>query len=95
VPGAPKEVAVTIPVAIFVGLVGWCGTPPLPRPPGPRDPLAGIIGGLAGGFLVFWALDLQAVTSAVDLIAVAIGAFAGGRVLSRAVDWVVPEKPRA
>lgn len=84
----------TTAVAIFVGLVGWAGTPPLPRPPGPRDPLAGIIGGLAGAFLVFWALDLQAVTSAADLIAVAIGAFAGGRVLSRVVDWVVPEKPR-
>lgn len=83
-----------IPVMILVGLVGWCGTP-IPRPPGPKDPLAGIIGGIAGGFLVSWALDLQATASAVDLIALAIGALAGGRVLFQLADWAFPARPRA
>lgn len=83
-----------IPVMIFIGLVGWGGIP-IPRPPGPKDPLAGIIGGIAGGFLVSWALDLQAAASAVDLIALAIGALAGGRVVFQLVDWAFPAKPRA
>jgi hypothetical protein len=78
---------------ILTGLVGWCGTP-IPRPPGPKDPLAGIIGGIAGGFLVSWALDLQAAASAVDLIALAIGAYAGGRVLFQLAAWVFPDKQR-
>lgn len=82
-----------IPVMILTGLVGWVGTP-IPRPPGPKDPLAGIIGGIAGGFLVSWALDLQAAASAVDLIALAIGAYAGGRVLYQVVAWVFPDKQR-
>jgi len=85
---------VNIPALVVTGLVGWGGTP-IPRPPGPKDPLAGIIGGIAGGFLVSWALDLQTVGSAVDLIAVAIGALAGGRVLFQLVDWAFPAKPRA
>ena len=80
-------------VLIIVGLVGWCGTP-MPKPPLPKDPLAGIIGGILGALLVSWALGFEGALSATDFVAVAIGALAGGRVLYEVVNWVFPTKTR-
>ena len=66
---------------ILWGLVGWCGTPPKPRPL-PRDIVAGVIGGLLGGGAVYLAVGLTGTVGSMDFVATAIGAFAGGRVLS-------------
>jgi phage shock protein PspC (stress-responsive transcriptional regulator) len=77
-------------ILVLWGLVGWCGTPPQPRP-SPRYPIAGIIGGVLGGLAVFWALGLGTI-GAIEFVATAIGAFAGGRVLSDIVGFVMPEK---
>jgi hypothetical protein len=75
---------------VLSGLVGWCGTPPKPRPPIPKDPFVGFIGGVAGGLLVYWALGFEGTPTATQFFAIAIGAFAGGRVLSDIVDFVLP-----
>lgn len=83
----------TIFVVIIGGLVGW-GVTPMPKPPGPKDPLAGFIGGIVGAFAVHWALGFQGALSAAEFIAVAIGAFAGGRVLFEVAGWVFPSRAR-
>ena len=78
---------------VVFGLVGWCGTP-MPRPPIPKDPLAGFIGGILGALLVHWAMGLEGALSSMDFVAVAIGAVAGGRVLYQVVNWVFPTRPQ-
>ena len=91
---AGREHVVNFLVLIVSGLIGWC--PPLPRPrpdpPGPRDPLAGIIGGIAGAHLVHFALGIEGALSSMDFVAISIGAFACGRVLSQVVNWVFPSR---
>jgi hypothetical protein len=75
----------TLPLAIFWGLVGWCGTPwprrwPFPPPP-PPDPwwfiiqIAGVIGGIIGGwaFNQAWAVG----TDPVSVVASGVGALIG------------------
>ena len=67
------------------GLVGWCGTGPKPRPPGPNPfvPVAaGIVGGLVGGFLFDMAFPTDGAMTALDFAATCVGAYAGGWVLS-------------
>ena len=71
-------------------LVGWCGTPwprrwwPVPPPPDP-DPwymkIAGVVGGLAGGWLYDMAWPMGANVNSVGVAATALGAFVGGVVL--------------
>lgn len=70
---------------VYWALVGWCGTVPIPRfppPPAPdpwpwwRNAVTGIVGGIAGGYLVSAGLGYQ------DLIATSFGALAGGRIVS-------------
>lgn len=78
-------------ILVLWGLVGWCGTPPPKPKPSPRDPIAGIVGGVLGGLAVYWALGLGTIGS-IEFVATAIGAYAGGRVLSDIVGRVMPEK---
>ena len=71
---------------IYYALVGWCGTPhggriiPIPKK-GPTDPepwktiFAGILGGLAGGYLANIGLNG-------DMVASSFGALTGGRIVS-------------
>jgi hypothetical protein len=84
---------VDIRMLVVVGLVGWCGTP-MPRPPIPKDPIAGFIGGILGALLVHWAMGFEGALSSMDFVAVAIGALAGGRVLYEVVNWVFPTRPK-
>ncbi len=69
----------------FWTLVGWCGTPPgkIPIPIPDPDPWPwwknaafGLVGGIAGGFLVQNGLGMESV------VAGSFGAFAGGRILA-------------
>ena len=72
-------------------LVGWCGTPwprkwwPFPPPPPGPDPwyskIAGVVGGLAGGWIYNLAWPMAANVTGVDVAATAVGAFVGGAVL--------------
>jgi hypothetical protein len=70
------------------GLVGWCGTGPKPRP-SPKQIISGVIGGLVGGGLVYFALGLSGALGSMDFVATAIGAYAGGRVLSDIAELVL------
>ena len=82
--------AVSFLLLIASGLIGWCPTP-APKPtPTPKDPLAGIIGGIAGAYLVYYALGFEGTLSSPDFIALAIGAFATGKVLQQLTNWVLP-----
>jgi hypothetical protein len=73
-------------------IAGWCGT--IPRlwwrfpPPPPPDPfreipfrLAGVLGGIAGGFLYSSAFSMQSL-DAVNVAATAFGALLGGMLAS-------------
>jgi hypothetical protein len=76
-------------------IAGWCGTPfprgpwwRFPPPPPPPDPfreiafrLAGVAGGIAGGFLYNSAFPMQSL-DAVNVAATAFGAFLGGMLAS-------------
>ncbi len=88
-------------------LVGWCGTPwpgPWPWPPsGDRrsNPwlakLVGVIGGLAGGWLLSLTWSLEGSSTGIDAAATAVGAWIGAVALSNVVaigTWPTPEKPR-
>ena len=74
------------------GIVGWCGNEPKPPIPNPRKDLAAFIGGLLGGLLVYYGLRAPETLGAIEFIATAIGAYAGGRVLSDIVDRVAGGK---
>ncbi len=76
----------------FWALVGWCGTRwpgwwrfPPPPPPPPGDPwfskIAGIVGGIAGGWLYNLAWPMGADVTSVAVAATAVGAFIGAVVL--------------
>ena len=80
---------------VYWSLVGWCGTPPqpFPFPPLPPDPwpwwksaVTGIIGGIAGGYLVSAGLGYE------ELVATSFGALAGGRIVSQVVSSVMGPK---
>jgi len=71
-------------------LVGWCGTPwprkwwPVPPPPDP-DPwyskIAGVVGGMAGGWLYDLAWPMGGNVTGIGVAATAVGAFVGAVVL--------------
>lgn len=72
---------------VYWALVGWCGTPPRPwpwppPPPGPdpwpwwRNPVLGIIGGIAGGYLATALFGSEGM-----MLAQSFGALAGGRIV--------------
>jgi len=90
---------VTLAVYIVAGLVGWCPRPLPPPPPPPIEGLArtiaGIIGGIAGAYLVHWALGLSGALTAMDFIALMVGAFACGRVLQQLAIWIIPGREHA
>jgi hypothetical protein len=77
---------------ILWALVGWCGTPwPhrwFPHPPTPPDPdpvwmkIAGVIGGIAGGFVFDRVWPMGGNVTSVEVAVTAIGAFIGAIVLS-------------
>jgi hypothetical protein len=69
----------TVFLAISWGIFGWCGNEPKPVP-NPRRDLAAVIGGILGGLLVQTILGSP--EGAMGFIAMAMGAFATGRVLS-------------
>lgn len=67
-------------LAISWGIFGWCGNEPRPVPPNPRKDLAAIIGGILGGWLVQTILGSP--EGAMGFIAMAMGAYATGRVFA-------------
>ena len=81
-------------LAVLWALVGWCGTvpkkfpipPPQPDPWPWKDTLIGIIGGIAGGFLVHSGLNIQ------EMAGTGFGALAGGRILSDIAGAIMPAK---
>lgn len=77
-----------VPVLVLGGLVGWCGPAPKPRPPIPKDPFIGFIGGVLGAGFAYWALGMQSPLGATEFVAIAIAAWAVGRVLNDIVDFV-------
>ena len=83
------------PVLFLGGLVGWCGPIPTPRPPVPKEPVVGFVGGVIGAWFVYWALGMQGPLGAPEFVAIAIGAWATGRVLSDIVSFVFPGPPRS
>jgi hypothetical protein len=85
-------------------LAGWCGTPwphwPGPGPgPGPDpnpwyDKVAGVIGGVIGGWLTTKILTVATATAVTDntaamFVATMAGAFVAGRVLSDIVGLTI------
>jgi tetrahydromethanopterin S-methyltransferase subunit D len=80
-------------------LIGWC---PFPKPPPPPPPpwklihriIAGLLGGIAGAYLVYWGLDLSSPLDSVDFIAVMIGAFAVGQVFQEVAIWIFSGRER-
>ena len=80
-----------ITLLFYWSLVGWCGTVPRPHFPWPKpepDPepwwwwrniVFGIIGGIAGGFLVHSGFGFE------EIVATSFGALAGGRIISEIV----------
>ena len=81
----------TIPVFVLGALIGWCGTRG-PRPPGPKDPIIGMIGGVVTTALMGWALGFQGSLTSTDLVVISIIAFTGGRVLSDLVNFFRPSE---
>lgn len=76
---------------VIASLVGWCPPmPPQPRPPIPKELIAGLLGGLAGAYLVKYALALQGPVTSIDFIAMMIGAFVVGRVFKQLTNWISP-----
>lgn len=77
---------------IVFGLVGWCPTPrPKPKPePIPLDLFAGFVGGIAGAYLVHWAMGFDGPLSSVDFLTLAVGAFVLGRVFRQVALWIFP-----
>jgi len=57
--------------------------------------IAGIIGGIAGAYLVHWALGLSGALTAMDFIALMVGAFACGRVFQQLAIWILPGREHA
>ena len=91
-----------IPIAVFGGIVAWATNrpawlvgPPLPKPPGPKDPIIWFIGGAVGALLVHWMFGFEAAPSATELIVISIGAFAFGRFLDDIVNLVFPSKSQS
>lgn len=79
-------------------LAGWCGTPwrrpwwPPPPPPN-GDPwyiskLAGVVGGLAGGWVYNATWPIGGNATGVDVAATAVGAVVGGILLGDVVAMV-------
>lgn len=64
--------------------------PPKPKPPTPKEPLAGIPGGIAGAYLVKYALSIQGPITSIDFIAMMLGAFAVGKVFQQLAIWLLP-----
>lgn len=81
---------------IICALVGYCPDPkPFPKPgPIPKEPISGILGGIAGGYLVYVALGLQGSPTGPEFVAILIGAFAAGRVFQEVASWIFRDKPR-
>ena len=87
-------------------LAGWCGTP-WPHWPGPGpdpdpnpwyDKLAGIVGGVIGGWAttkIVTAVTATAATDSVMFVATMVGAFVVGRVLSDIVGMTVGKRAAA
>ena len=100
----------SVSMLIFWGLVGWCGTPwPLRWPPPPPPPptfrwfvsrLVGVVGGIAGGWIVNGTLLVQEVPGAIasTVIATGLGALVGSIFLQDVVGGLFvgpqPEPPR-
>jgi uncharacterized membrane protein YeaQ/YmgE (transglycosylase-associated protein family) len=87
---------------VIWALVGWCGTPwrrwPVPPGPGPEPWLSvrilGVIGGLAGGWIMtrfFDGTPLAAHTLGY-VAAASVGAFVGGRVLAEVTSRLTSGK---
>jgi hypothetical protein len=74
--------SMTVLLALGWGIAGWCGNEPKPKPPNPRKDFASVLGGLLVGFLVYAILGTPATLGAMEFLATALGALAGGRVLA-------------
>ncbi len=80
-----------IPVLALGALVGWCGTRG-PRPPGPRDPIIGMIVGVVAVVLFGWALGYEAMPAAAEIVVLSIAAFAAARFVTDVVNFVIGPK---
>lgn len=73
---------------LFLGiawiLAGWCGTGPRPKPePNPgRRIIPGIIGGLVGGFFVYFAFTSGTPLELGTMFLTLVGAYFGGYALA-------------
>ena len=91
----------SVPLLIFWGAVGWCGTP-WPRwwknPPPPPDPwwiigqVIGIVGAIVGGWLFTQA---WAASDALSVLASGAGALAGAIIASDITGLVMPKTRQA
>lgn len=65
-------------------LAGWCGTGPRPKPePNPgRRIIPGIIGGLVGGFFIYFAFTSGTPLELGTMFLTLVGAYFGGYVLA-------------
>ena len=75
-----KGDAMSLPVLALGALVGWCGTRG-PRPPGPKDPIIGMIVGIAAVVLLSLGLGYGAMPAAMEIVVLSIAAFAASRVV--------------
>ena len=89
----------TLVVCAVAALCGWCPMPLPPLPPPPKEPLvrflAGTIGGIAGAYLVHWALGMSGALTAEGFIALMLGAFVVGRAAQQLAIWIIPGPERA
>jgi hypothetical protein len=73
---------------VLGAIIGGSGTRG-PRPPGPKEPIIGMIGGIVAVAGFSWGLGFAAAPSAAELVVLSIAAFAGGRFLIDVVNLVV------
>lgn len=83
--------AMNIPVLALGALVGWCGTP-WPRPPGPRDPIIGMIVGVVAVAGFSWALGYGSMPAAMEIVVLSIAAFAAARFVIDVVNFAFGPK---
>jgi len=91
---AERGIVVNPFVFLICGAVGYCPDPrPRPKPgPLPRDPVAGGIGGIIGGYAAYVALSLEGSPNGMELVAILIGAYAFGRVFQEVASWIIPDR---
>ena len=85
----------TVLMYVVCGLVGWWPPIPLPKPePIPKEDffknaILGLVGGAAGGSLVYFAIGLSGPIQGIDFVVVLIGAAATGKIFQGfgGVDW--------